>query len=315
MNNLHAIVIAAGLVTLGASASANDCPKSETKDSPLVSYVMQLPQAETTDDVGGPSRRLKAALYEMDRHRPPPGAECSHTLGASRFSSQYVQVAAAREELGELDAAMEATNAAIACTPRDASLYATVAHLHLLQGRVDDARAALMRGAAIDADDRDIDVMRARVDFLQERWADAAARFRVVMTSEEGLHPYWQLFYWLSQRRAGDCTPELPPQSKLRDTDTEDDAREKPDWPAPILATLKGEMTEQQLVDLIGESKWGPDRRPWLTEALYYVGELRLAEGDPELARRYFAAVVILKISDYVEYGMARAELARLRGD
>jgi lipoprotein NlpI len=43
------------------------------------------------------------------------------------------------------------------------------------------------------------------------------------------------------------------------------------------------------------------------------VGELRLAEGDTELARRHFAAVVNLKVTNYVEYGMARTELAKLR--
>jgi lipoprotein NlpI len=50
-----------------------------------------------------------------------------------------------------------------------------------------------------------------------------------------------------------------------------------------------------------------------LTEALFYIGQLRLAEGQREKARRHFAAVVNLKVVYYIEYGMARAELAKMR--
>jgi tetratricopeptide (TPR) repeat protein len=312
---VQAMALPAGLATLGASASAHAETADPSKDSPLIAYVLQLPPAKEYN-LELSYRRLKAALFEMDHRPPPPGPECSHTLGAERFSDQYIQVATSHEEMGDLDAAMEATNAALACTPRDASLYLTIANLHLLQGRVDQARAALLRGANIDPDDRDIDAMRARIDFIQQHWADAAARFRAVMTEESGgLNPYWQLFYWLSQRRAGVRTPELPQPPPRAKHDADEEADEDDDhvhWPAPVLATVKGEQTEAQLVELIRDSRWESSRRQWLTEALYYVGELRLAEGEPELARRYFAAVVILKVSDYVEYGMARAELARM---
>ena len=54
-------------------------------------------------------------------------------------------------------------------------------------------------------------------------------------------------------------------------------------------------------------------RREWLTEALFYVGELRLAEGDTEAARRHFATVINLRVLNFVEYGMARAELKKMR--
>ena len=57
----------------------------------------------------------------------------------------------------------------------------------------------------------------------------------------------------------------------------------------------------------------GDTRREWLTEALYYVGERHLADGEVETARRHFAAAVNLKVVSFVEYGMARAELARIR--
>jgi lipoprotein NlpI len=50
-----------------------------------------------------------------------------------------------------------------------------------------------------------------------------------------------------------------------------------------------------------------------LVEALYYVGELRLVQGETDLARRHFAAVVNVKVPYFVEHRLARAQLARMR--
>ena len=50
-----------------------------------------------------------------------------------------------------------------------------------------------------------------------------------------------------------------------------------------------------------------------LCEALFYVGEEYWARGQPEVARDYFAALVNLKIIDFLEHGLALAEIAKLR--
>jgi len=83
--------------------------------------------------------------------------------------------------------------------------------------------------------------------------------------------------------------------------------------PDPILDLFKGEITEAALVKGIRDEATGDEQREQVIEALYYVGELRLAEGDVETARRHFASVVNLRVLNFVEFGMARAELARMR--
>src|SRR5262249_24925394 len=112
--------------------------------------------------------------------------------------------------------------------------------------------------------------------------------------------------------RAGVRNPELPPKPVQKKSPDNDDEEPRDRWPVPILETLRGERTEAALVQAIRDDGT-TEARQWLTEALFYVGELKLAEGDRESARRHFATVVNLRVLNYVEYGMARAELERMR--
>jgi len=143
--------------------------------------------------------------------------------------------------------------------------------------------------------------VRARVDFVQERWADATARFRLAKSFPESdeLADYHKCFFWLAQRRAGVCTRNRHRHPAKR-------TKGKSTWPDPILDLFKGEITEAAL----GKREFvtrptGDEQREQVIEALYYVGELRLAEGDVETARRHFASVVNLRVLNFVEFGMA----------
>ncbi|HEV7715414.1 MAG TPA: hypothetical protein VGO53_07450, partial [Steroidobacteraceae bacterium] len=138
------------------------------------------------------------------------------------------------------------------------------------------------------------------------RWADAVARLRTVATTEpdDERATYWQCFLWLAQRRAGTRQPELATRTAGYDG-----------WPTPILDALKGSVTE---ADVLAEVRKQPDerrRREILAEALYYMGQLRLANGDATTARRYFAATVNLKVLYFIEHHMALAEITKMRAD
>ncbi len=299
---MRAALVATALATFGAPQTGHAQEPSPANESPLVAYALEQPPDESSH-ADSSARNLRAALFELERNPPPANVDCAQTLGASRFAESYQHLASIRFERGEFEAAIEANEAALACTPRAADVYADIASLHVNLGRIAEARTALERGLAIDPEDQNLANTRARIDFLEERWADATAQFRLAIAVEPTgeLADYYECFFWLAQRRAGVRTPETP----LRDV-------RPAAWPAPILDMLKGRLTEAQLVEAIRKDATDA-RRQWLTEALYYVGELRLAEGDVETARRHFAAVVNLKITNYIEYGMARAELTRLR--
>jgi tetratricopeptide (TPR) repeat protein len=303
-----ALAIIGGSLAANATQTAPADDSSLERESPLVAYALELDHSDSKSQYAA-TADLRAIDFEMSRHPPPPDKDCAHTLGAARFAKQYAELASIQFSVGDFEAAIRANESALACAPRDASLHASIASANLSLGRISDARTAIEHGNAVDSESPSVRDVRARVDFVQERWADATARFRLWTLPDEetpNLVDYHECFFWLAQRRAGVLHPELPPPPK-------DESHEKKRWPVQILDLFKGDLTEAELVQVIRDEARGDQPREWLTEALYYVGELRLAEGDVETARKHFASVVNLRVLNFVEFGMARAELARMR--
>ena len=323
---------AALVVSLLAAPTAHaDSPPTSTStiqgssagiDSPLIAYAQELSASESPNHKAEylATTSLRAANFEMARHPPPPDAECAGTLGAQRFAEAYSRLATIQHELGNFEAVIAASKSALACAPRAAIHEASIASAYLNLGQIAEARAAIERGNIMDPDDAEVRNTRARVDFIQEHWADAITRFRLEAVTRDKYSDYdyyaiySRCYLWLAQRRAGMRNPELPPKlapkkSGAGDANAETDPGH---WPVPILETLRGERSEADLVQTIRDNTTG-EARQWLTEALYYIGELKLANGDPESARRHFASVINLRVLNFVEYGMARAELARMR--
>jgi lipoprotein NlpI len=173
-------------------------------------------------------------------------------------------------------------------------------------GRRAEARTALQRGLALldhSSSGTALESLIMQLDFIDERWADSVARLRAMIATEtdEERATYYQCFLWLAQRRAGVAQPELAKPIKYEE------------WPATLLSMLRGEATEEQVLEDVKAQKNERRRREVLAEALYYVGQLRLANGDAETARRYFAATVNFKVLYFIEHHMALAELTKMR--
>ena len=171
------------------------------------------------------------------------------------------------------------------------------------------ARAATEAALALDA--RSISTIRiaANLDFIDERWADAISRFRYVAASDPDRvrAGYGQLMYWLAQSRAGIAHP-------LWVTRTPGEG-----WPQPLLLYLRGQYTEEELVVPINEGDDDDNNQPntstdeRLAEALYYLGQAHWARGDSKTALDYFTALVNLRVTYFLEHGLAIAEVAKLR--
>jgi tetratricopeptide (TPR) repeat protein len=282
------------LAPLGAAAqSQNPSP------TPLLDYARELPPP--TQPFGNSwARRLASVEQEIARHPPPPQEECAHTLGAGRFADLYEQLGSVRANTGDHSGAIEAYEQAIACQPRVTYRYSYLAAELLHAGRLDEARATAGRARALDGE---VSSLLGQIDVVEEHWADAVARFRTLAITEVDPQQaqYWQCFLWFSQRRAGVQSPEL----------VERDAYEP--WPTPILDALQGQVSESDVVGQIRQEGNETRQREKLVEALYYIGQARLAAGQPDLARTYFAAAVNLKVLYFIEPHLALAELAKMR--
>ncbi len=270
-------------------------------DTPLLDYAARLSFA-TMPYEAELRQQLARVSREIERH-PPPETDCARTLGAARFAHLFEELGAARSGVGDYEGAAEAFTRALDCHPRAAYLHAQLTEELLHLGRYEQARSVVQRGLTIEPEDATLRSLLARLDFVEERWSDAIENFRaaITLTENDELATYWQCFLWLAQRRAGEAAPK--PANRLP----------AEGWPRPILEMLQGKETQQALLEAIENETDLEIQREMLSEALYYVGQQHLAEGRLELARRYLAATVNLKVLYYIEHHMALAELAKPR--
>jgi lipoprotein NlpI len=279
-------------------------------DHPLLELAREREAAPDRIERGASDgSAVREARHALDQAQVPADADCAASIGAARFAELHGQLAAANAEAGDLAAAAEGYRHAHACRPHDANILAALAGVLFDARDLRGARAAI--SAALDIDPRSVSSNRvaANLDFVEEHWADAIARFRYVASSDPDRRQagYGQLMYWLAQLRGGVSRPEF-----VARTPTES-------WPQPLLLYMRGEYSEAELVAPITAGdrddniipNTSTDER--LCEALFYVGEEYWARGQPEVARDYFAALVNLKVLYFLEHGLALAEIAKLR--
>ena len=294
----------------GAAAAATAATAAHGNDHPLLELARQL---ERTRDVtthgaidGG---QLREAQHLLDRAQAPTDAECASSIGAARYANLYIELGAAQAAAGDFLAAAGSYRHAHACRPHDADILGALAGVLFDARDYRGTREAIT--ASLDIDPRSVGNNRlaGNLDFVEEHWADAIARFRYVAASDEDRRQagYGQLMYWLAQRRAGVAKPEFVERTPGEG------------WPQPLLLFMRGEYTEAELLGPIDAgdadsntlANTSTDER--LVEALFYVGEEYWARGQRDVARDYFAALVNIKVLYFLEHGIALAEIAKLR--
>ena len=268
--------------------------------TPLLEYARGL-QFDVPPHAEVYQRQLVRITHELER-QPAPAEDCARTLGARRFAAQLEELGSTRDALGDSAGALDAFRSALKCTPRAIELHASLAEELLHERRYAEARAAVVRGQQVARDDFRLGTVRSRLDFIEEHWPDAVSSLRWTAGAARDNRQaiYWECFLWLAQRRSGAKRPELVDRTLGQG------------WPKPVLDTLQNGLTELQLLEAVQSEGDAGRRREILTEALYYIGENRFANGDRESARQYFAATVNLKVLYFIEHHMALAELAKL---
>jgi len=252
---------------------------------------------------------VREARHALEQAHVPADADCAAAIGAARFAALHVEFATSSADAGDLAAAAEGYRRAHACRPHDPNILAALAGVLFDARDLRGARAAIEASLAIDPRSVSSTRIAANLDFVEEHWADAIARFRYVASSDDNRRQagYGQLMYWLAQLRGGIAKPEFVARTPAEQ------------WPQPLLLYMRGEYTEAELVAPITAGdrddniipNTSTDER--LCEALFYVGEEYWARGQPDVARDYFAALVNIKVLYFLEHGLALAEIAKLR--
>jgi tetratricopeptide (TPR) repeat protein len=300
------VLARAALVWLAFATSANAASNAqEAPDpTPLLTYAASrhFPPVFAPGAQIGLQKQVSRITFDLAKD-PPPATDCAQTLGAKRFATLYDDLAQAYSNMGRHVEAVDAYARAIDCNPRADFLHAELAASLLDLGRYSDARAETQRQLHLGRASFTLYTLITQLDFIEDRWPDAINSARVAATEapNDEQATYWQCFLWLAQLHAGNPEPVLV---KRRISET---------WPAPILESLQGKITEAELVEAV-EDEHDPQRqRDILSEALFYTGQQRLATNHVDEAVRYFTATVDLKVLYFIEHQLATAELRKLR--
>lgn len=295
---------------LALPASAADFQAKKDSAHPLLELARARESTRDKKQHAAPGASdLREALHQLEQAHAPADADCAGSIGAARYAGLYVDLAFSRSSEGDFAGAAAEFRRALACRPHDPDIHAALAGVLFDARDYPAARSAINAALAIDSRDVESNRVAGNLDYVEEHWADAIARFRYVASSDPDRVKagYGQLMYWVAQRRAGIAKPEyvvrMPGEG----------------WPQPLVLHMRGEYTEAELIVPIKDGDSDSNSQPntstdeRLCEALFYVGEEYWARGQPEVARQYFAALVNIRVLYFIEHGLALAEIAKLR--
>lgn len=289
---------------LWTSAQAADYESGEHPLLDLARALEDTREPRTARSYYSPD--LRAAEHALEQSHPPADADCARSIGASVYADLHVDIGRARETKGDYAGAAQAYRRALACSPRTSRILGHLADALFSARDIAGARDAVQQALAISPRGVYLNHVAGSIAFVEQRWADAVARFRYVAASEKDRERagFAQLMYWLAQLRAGVAKPEFVAR------------RHTEEWPKQLMFYMQGQYSENELIAAVREddsdyAETRTDHR--LCQALYYVGEAHWARGNPELALDYFTAAVNIKVIHFDEHGLALAEIARLR--
>jgi lipoprotein NlpI len=245
-------------------------------------------------------KRLGQITFDLSKD-PPPETNCAQTLGARRFAGLFDDLGSVYSSMGEDAKAAEAYQKAIACNPRAEFLHAQLAAALLDMGHYDAARVETQRQLSLGRASFSVYSLLTQLDFIQERWQEAVNHARLAATEapDDEQATYWQCFLWIAQKHTGMREPVLV------------NRRMPPAWPAPVLGSLQGKLTEAELTEAVAAEHDDHRRLEILTEALFYTGQKHLVEDRTGQALQYFKAVSGLQVSYFIEHHLAVAELEK----
>jgi len=240
---VRAIAVALALAftaVIAAPPTAQAQPAAVT--APLLMYASTHHYPPVLQPTTQAALQKQIARINFDLSKDPPPAEnCAQTLGAKRFATLYDDLAQAYSNMAKHAEALEAYTKAIDCNPRADFLHAELAASLLDLGRYTDARMETQRQLHLGRANFTLYTLLTQLDFIDEHWADAIANARIAatMAPNDEQATYWQCFLWLAQLQAGTQDPTL---AKRRIAEG---------WPAPILESLQGKITEEELVEAV----------------------------------------------------------------
>lgn len=212
---------------------------------------------------------------------------------------------------GRFDAALEDLESALRWDPKSSFLHREQAWVHWAEGDHDAAIAPFTKATELAPSDMYGHLGLGVMYYHLGRWSDAQTSLRRAIDVADESADYVHFYLYLSDARAGDrAGAEALMAAYAQDREPIRDG----DWPGRIVAFLATELTEVELL----EAARVPAEQPAierLCEAHFYIGSLRLIEGDRDGAVRAFRQCLKQGATSFYEHHSARSELRALGED
>jgi tetratricopeptide (TPR) repeat protein len=220
-----------------------------------------------------------------------------------------------KQAKGDWDGALLDFNRAVELEPKDAHAYYNRAFIKRTKGNLDGALADYDKAIEFNPQDTNVYYDRGVACYDKRDWSEALSDFRKAAVSKppvsklKTVEDYSRIGIWMVRAKLGErdaATSELKQYLLARTIG-------KPgDWPSTIIRSLTGDVSEKDFWEAAdtGNEKQTRNQR---CEACFYVGTLRLIDGDKSAAADYFTKCLETGVNGLYEYQSAAAELAILK--
>jgi lipoprotein NlpI len=145
---------------------------------------------------------------------------------------------------------------------------------------------------------------RGRSRYYMGQYAEAAVDFEAAYDLERD--PWMAIWSFVALSRSNQ-------ESAAENILTREMRRLREDaWPRPIVEMLAGNMPPSEVLELTRDPSDPELSAGRATEAMYYIGEKLLLEGDSKQAAAFFERAIDLGVTNFVEYDAARIALERI---
>jgi lipoprotein NlpI/V8-like Glu-specific endopeptidase len=212
-----------------------------------------------------------------------------------------------RSQLGKDTDALADFDRAIELYPSAAEAYSGKAYVLLQQGNL---KAALRSfDQALKFDEKASYVLGGRASAYQILGDhDSAIRDYKQAVELDPSEPFIQLLYFVEQARAGKTG-----EAKKNLTAFAADARFD-DWPRALAQFLTGQIDAAAIERLVKEGDTDYERSARAFDRDFYLGQAALIAGNNSDAEKRLSAVVATDDRQYIEYNIAAADVAKLKG-
>lgn len=234
-----------------------------------------------------------------------------HVLAGQRLSPKLqARVQSERgqnfDHLGMQDAAKQAFEAAIRLDPSLSEAQAGLAVNALIRGQDADAQHAAEQALQLAPNDTAPRYTRAQARFMAGNFAGASEDLRQLLQEggggSETERGYRAIWLFLAQQAQGQDGRKATMDLQVRG--------DKPSWPHPVLRMLRGEQSLQATLASATEERAEQAGRE--CEIYFFAAQKALLERDVDQARRWLERSMATGVVEFIEYGLARREHAKL---